>query len=42
MFWIDQRPRLNCLSPITNQGQMLHLAVYSQHTPSTQGGAQNN
>jgi len=38
LFWTDQRPRPNCLGPITNQAQMRHLTVYSQHTPSLRGG----
>jgi hypothetical protein len=42
MFWTGQRPRPNCLGLITNQAQMAHLTVYSQHTPSPWGGARSN
>jgi len=30
------------LGPITNQAQIPHLAVYSQHTPSLRGGGRSN
>jgi hypothetical protein len=30
------------LGSITNQAQMLHLAIYSQHTPSPRGGSRSN
>jgi len=42
MFWTGQRPGLNHLDPITSQTLMLHLANYSQWTPSPQGGAWSN
>ena len=38
LFRTGQRSRLNYLGPITNQAQMLHLAIYSQHTSSPRGG----